>query len=345
MRNKKVMKTYTMSRILRLSLVSVGALMIALIGFVQPSSAAGPTISGTGGNGLRVSPVRKDVTIEPGKSEVITVSVTNVTSQAATLQTIVNDFTANPNESGNPAIILDPKQFAPSHSLKRFVGPIANVTLQPGQTKPVLVTVTVPKDAAAGGYYGAVRFAPAGVASGPDQTVSLAGSVGSLILVKVPGNIREQLSIASFDIRQNDRPSNFFTTNKDLTATVRFQNQGNLQESPFGKVLLKNSSGKIITQFELNNTTPPANVLPDSIRKFPISINKVGKFGKYKVEGNFGYGASGQLLSASTSFYVIPKIYVLLFICFVLFLVFLVFGLPRLVKAYNRRVIRNARRR
>lgn len=338
------MKTYMMRRITRISLVSVGAVVIMLLGFAQITHAAGPPSAGSGGNGQRVSPVRTDITIEPGKTQVVTVNVTNVTAQPATLQIIVNDFTANPNESGNPAIILDPKQYAPSHSLKRFIGPVGNVTLQPGQQKPVAITITVPKDAAGGGYYGAVRFAPASLASVPNQTVSLAGSVGSLILVKVPGDIREQLNISTFDVRQNDRPSNFFTTNTNLTATIRFQNQGNLQEAPFGKVLLKNRSGKVLAQYEVNNVTPPANVLPDSIRKFPIPINKVGKFGKYKLEGNFGYGANGQLLSASTSFYVIPKLYVVLFIALVLLLVFLVFGLPRLVKAYNRKVVRNARR-
>lgn len=329
----------------RTTVLTVGSLLCIGLSFAAPVSAAGPVTKGTGGNGLRVSPVRTDLTIEPGKTQVLNINVTNVTSQAATLQTIVNDFTANPNETGNPAIILDPKQFAPSHSLKRFVGKVSNVTLQPGEQKAVPITITVPANATGGGYYGAVRFAPAGVANGPNQTVSLAGSVGSLILVKVPGNIREQLTIASYDIRQNDRPSNFFTNNKNLTVTVRFQNQGNLQEAPFGKILLKNSGGKVAAQYELNSGSPAANVLPDSIRKFPVSLTKVGSFGKYKVEGNFGYGTSGQLLSASTSFYVIPKLYVLLFIALVVFLVFLVFGVPRLVKAYNRRVIRNARRR
>lgn len=332
-------------QLFRTSLVFTATIAMLLVAFVQSSSAAGPTTANTGGNGLRVSPVRTDITIEPGKTQVVVVNVTNVTSQPATLQTIVNDFIANPNESGNPAIILDPKQYAPSHSLKRFVAPTGTVTLQPGQQKPVNITITVPKNAVAGGYYGAVRFVPASAGSSPNQTVTLAGSVGSLILVKVPGNIHEQLSIASFDVRQNDHPSNFFTTNKDLSATVRFQNLGNIQEAPFGKILLKNQSGKVLWQYEFNNVNPPANILPDSIRRFPVTIDKVGSFGKYKLQGNFGYGANGQLLSASTSFYVIPKIYVIIFILFVALLAFLVFGLPRLVRAYNRRVIRNARRR
>jgi hypothetical protein len=72
--------------------------------------------------------------------------------------------------------------------------------------------------------------------------------------------------------------------------------------------------------------------------------NKVGGFGAYKLEGNFGYGSNGQLLSASTTFYVIPKAVIIGFILIVLLIIFLVLGLPRLIRAYNRRVIARAGR-
>jgi hypothetical protein len=325
----------------RLSLAAVGVALLASLS-ATPFATAATT---SGGNGLRLSPVRTDLTISPGQTQVVTVNVTNVTSNTATLQTIVNDFTANPNESGEPAIILNPDQFASSHSLKRYIGPVSSFTLGPGQETGIPITITIPSNAAGGGYYGAIRFTPVSSGTNPGQNVSLAGSVGSLILVKVPGNIKEQLSIASFDVRLNDHPSSFFTTSKKLTVTVRMQNEGNIQEEPFGKVLLKNHSGKILGSYELNNTTPPGNVLPDSVRKFDVTLTKVGSFGQFKLEGNFGYGSGGQLLSASTTFYVIPISLIIIFIVVVLLVVFLIFGLPRLIKAYNRRILAKARRR
>ncbi len=327
-------------RNLRLMSATIGVTLLTVLGGLQPLATA------AGGNGLRVSPVRTDLTINPGKSQVVNINVTNVTAAPATFQAVVNDFVANPDESGNPAIILDPTKYAPSHSLKRYISPIPNFSLAAGQVKSVPVTVTIPANAPGGGYYGAVRFAPASAASGPNQTVSLAGSVGSLILVKVPGNITEKLSLASFDVRNNKGDaSSFFTSNKNITATVRLQNEGNVQEEPFGKILLRNHSGKILAQYELNNSDPPSNVLPDSIRRFGVSLNKVGSFGQYKLEGNFGYGSGGQLLSASTTFYVVPYSVIIIFILVVLLLLFLVFGLPRLIKAYNKRVLRRAGRR
>jgi hypothetical protein len=300
--------------------------------------------SAAGGNGLRVSPVRTDVTISPGQTQTVTITVTNVTTQPASLQAIVNDFTASNNESGDPALILGNNQYAPSHSLKRFVGPIANITLQPGQEVGVPVVIKIPATAAGGGYYGAVRFAPAS-SGNASQTVSLSSSVGSLILVSVPGNVVDKLSIASFDAAHGSSVSSFFTTNKNISALVRFQNEGNIQEAPFGKILLTNRSGKTLSQVQVNNTTPPGEVLPDSIRKFSVPITHVGSFGIYKLEGNFGYGSNGQLLSATTTIYVFPVLAVIIFIIIVLLLLFFVFVLPRFIKAYNQRVIRQAARR
>lgn len=321
-------------------LAGVAVCLMVLISVFPHAQAAT-----SGGNGLQVSPVRTDLTINPGQTQTTTVNVRNVTASSAQLQAIINDFTASPDESGDPAIILDPTKYASSHSLKRFVLPISNFSLAAGETKPVAVTIQVPKNAAAGGYFGVVRFAPASSTLGPNQNVNLSGSVGSLILVKVPGDIKEQLTIASFDARHKDSASSFFTSNKNLTATVRFRNSGNIQEEPFGKILLKNHSGKVLATYEINNVQPPSNVLPDSVRRFSVNLTKLGSFGQYKLEGNFGYGSNGQLLSATTTFYILPLWLVVIVLLAIAVVLFLIFGLPRLIKAYNRRVLRRAGRR
>jgi hypothetical protein len=337
-----------MRRKLRLSLVSLGTSLLILLSVAPLASAAATTntSTGNGGNGIRVSPVTTNITISAGTSQTVNVEVTNVTSTVSTLQAIVNDFTANPNESGDPEIILNPTQYSTAHSLKQFVQPIASVTLNPGQEVEVPVTITVPKTAAGGGYYGVVRFAPSSTAGGKNQNVSLAGSVGSLILVKVPGKLVEQMTIASFDVRKSNYPDTFFTSNKNLEATLRVQNEGNIQEQPFGKVLLLNRSGKTLASYQVNDVYPPGNVLPDSIREFSVPISsKLGSFGEYKIEGNFGYGSDGQLLSASTTFYVVPVALMVVAAVILIIIVFLIFGLPRVIRNYNRRIVRKAGRR
>jgi hypothetical protein len=296
------------------------------------------------GNGLRVSPVVSNLTVSPGSEETLTINVTNVTTEPATFEAIVNDFTASSNETGDPELILGANSFAPTHSLKHFIEPIPNITIQAGQEVGVPVTIDIPKGTAGGGYYGAVRFAPASEGTG-NQTVTLSGSVGSLILVKVPGNIVNKMSIAGFSAASSGNSDSFFTSNKNIDAIIRFQNEGNVQEQPFGKVALENHSNKTLSDVEVNNVYPPGNVLPDSIREFSVPVKNIGSFGIYKLEGNFGYGSNGQLLSASTTFYVVPAFAIVLFVLIVILLLFLIFGLPKLIHSYNQRVIRQASRR
>jgi hypothetical protein len=306
--------------------------------FAAPAPAPAP---GTG-NGLKISPVRSDLTINPGSSQVVDVVVQNVTSSAATLQGVVNDFVADGNETGTPKLILNANDFAPTHSLKRLVAPIANFNIAAGATQDVKVKIIVPANAVGGGYYGAVRFAPA--SADTTKNLALSASVGSLFLVKVPGNITEQLVIKSFDVRKTtdgNQASSFFTSPKSLESVIRFSNTGNIQLEPFGKLSLK-KGGKVLQQVEINNTTPPGNVLPDSIRRFNVPLDKVGSFGKYTLEGDFGYGSSGQLLTATTSFYVVPVALIVIGILLILLILAAIFGLPKLIRGYNRRVIQRS---
>lgn len=299
-----------------------------------------------GGSGLSISPVRSDLTINAGESKTITVTIKNVTAATTEYEAIINDFVAaKDNDLGQPALILDDNKYAPSHSLKRYILPIPSVKIAPNESKDVKVTINIPKDAAAGGHYGAVRFIPKAGVSG--QNITISASVGSIILVKVPGDIKENTIIESFDVRQTENAKNgnsLFTQSKNLYSVVRFNNLGNTHEQPFGKIrLLKD--GKVLQENEINNLDPRANVLPDSIRRFEVKLDKVGNFGKYTVEGNFGYGTNGQLLSAKTSFWVIPFNWIIGAAALFVILVTAIVAVPRVIKRYNRNVLRKAGRR
>jgi hypothetical protein len=331
-----------MRKRLDLILLIVAASALALLGPLNAFAATDNNAAAT--NGYKVSPVRTNLTVKPGASENLTIYIQNVSSAVENLQVVVNDFQAPKDESGNPSLLLNGDK-APTHSLKQFVNvPQSKFTLQPGQQQAVTITIAVPAGAAGGGYYGAIRFAPVG-ASG-DKNVNLSASVASLVLVTVPGNLVEQLSVAGFGVAQGkdsfDTRTIFFN-NKDLKSVVRFQNSGNVQEQPFGKIQLKKGS-KTIATYTINDPENPGNVLPDSIRRFTNNLDKVGSFGKYQLVGNFGYGSNGQLLSAKATFYVIPIILIIIVVLIILFILFLIFVLPRMIRRYNRRVVARANR-
>lgn len=319
-------------------------LATGLVLFVGPTSVYAASQQSSATNGYTLSPVRTDLTVSPGTHEVVTIYIQNASSATEHLQVIVDDFEAPSNESGYPALLLNGSD-APEHSLKQFVSvPDSTFTLQPKQQEAVNVIISVPKGTAGGGYYGAIRFAPVGAAGG--KNVNLSASVASLVLLTVPGNLDEQLSIASFGVSQGNstQTHDIFISNKNLQAQIRFQNSGNIQEQPIGNVILKRGS-TVLKTYAVNNSSSPGNVLPDSIRRFTVTLTKVGWYGKYKAEANFAYGSKGQVLTAVSTFYVIPLLFIILAILLILLIVFIIFGMPRLIRAYNRRIIARANRR
>lgn len=320
------------------SLFTVAAVAL---GVTTPAFAATSSVSS--GNGLRISPVHNDLTINPGQSKTIDVYVTNVTSQKATFQAEIDDFTASGDESGTPALILNPGQTAPAHSLRKFVPALTPVTLNPGEQKDVKVPITIPTGTPAGGYYGAVRFAATNQAQN-GQNVALSASVASLVLVKVPGDYKEIMGVQSLDVRRKDRVHVVFTNGKGLDAVARFKNNGDIQEAPFGKITVTKMGGKVVYTAEINSGEDPGNVLPDSVRKFTVPLKNIGSFGKFTVTGDFGYG-KGQTVTAKTTFYVLPLPVIIILIVLILLIIFLVVELPRLIKRYNQRVLRRAGRK
>lgn len=316
------------------ALVVVTSLLMPLLSS-RASAATAPT-----GNGFRVSPPRYELTIKPGQSETLSLFVENLANTKVTAQPIINDFVASNNESGQPQLILDPSKSAPSHSFKTLVQKVPDTSIQPLERKEIKVTLKVPDSATPGGYYGAIRFAPVYNNSVPGN-LSLSASVGTLFLITVPGNLTEKLTDVSFEATKNGHVGTLFNSGP-ITIVTRLKNEGNIHVQPFGKIIIKNTFGKIVYQTELNDAQPRGNVLPDSIRRFENPIKLGHLLGKYTAIGNFAYGSNGNIISVKKTFYVIPYV---LIIIIILVLLFLIFGLPRLIRAYNRRVIEKANKR
>jgi hypothetical protein len=331
-----------LKRNLRIAFSSILILVITLIsGSVAATAATNSNSISTGGNGYRISPVRTDLVIQRGQTKTTTVFLTNLSPSTVTLKIIVDDFQSK-DESGTPALLLN-GQSLPRHGLKQYVSvPKDNITVKPGEQKTIIASISMPSTAAPGGYYGAVRFSP--VDASGNKNVNLAASVGSLILVKVPGNVKEDVAVTTFGVGRGDRPYSIFFNNKKLQAIIKFKNNGDVQEEPFGKIQLKKGNNVLAT-YEVNNTDPRGNVLPDSIRRFTVPLDKVGKIGKFTIEGNFGYGSSGQLISASSTFYVIPLSLIVLVILVILLIIAGFITIPRAVRRHDRRILRMNRRR
>lgn len=256
------------------------------------------------GNGFRVSPVTSELVIEPGQSELLTITIENPTESSTVAVPIVNDFVAGDNEDGEALPILDLDAPAPRNSFRSLVGEIDSISLEPGETRDIDVIISVPSDANAGGYYGIVRFVPENL--NEDGNVTLSASVGSIALVRVPGDLTERVDLVSLSAAQNDEQKSFFTGG-DVSILTRLRNSGDIHLQPFGKIQVRNMFGDIVESYELNNTQPRANILPDTTRRFVDGLENDSWFGRYTIEANIGYQqGSGEPISAQATFWYVP---------------------------------------
>lgn len=288
-------------------------------------------------NTLKVSPVRSDIQVSPGESKVVETTVTNLTDSPISVRPILNDFIAG-DERGTPALILDEEDFAPTHSLKRFMQPLEDVTIAPKQAVIIPVTIEVPSDAQAGGYFGAVRFAPTTPDSGGQ--VNLSASVASIILLTVPGDTIEQLDLTYFDIQQNGVTNTFFNSPDNLQVAFRFQNKGNVQVGPTGKISVTQGD-KVVYETDFNNKDQRDQVLPDSARRWEVPLDKIGSFGNYTVTATLTYGSQNKTIEAKKSFWVVPMALIIGAVVGLLVLIGIIVGIVWFLRGYKRRILNN----
>lgn len=281
------------------SLVAVVGLSVAFVGQSYAQQAA----TSSAANTLKVSPLRTDVTADPGETKTVKIIVTNPSNAEVSVKPIQNDFVADDKEDGSPAIILDENEYSKSNSLKRFLVPLESFNLAGGETKVVEATINVPSNAEAGGYFGAIRFAPTAPDSGGQ--VNMSPSVASIILLRVNGQVSEKLELTDFQVLQDNKATNYLLSDQSVSMLVRFKNNSKVQLAPFGSISVQKGD-KVVYNANFNNSEQKDMVLPASARRWEVPLKDIDGFGKYTVSATFTYGSANQTLEATQVFWVIP---------------------------------------
>jgi hypothetical protein len=309
---------------LYLSITSVFTLIL-MSGSILPASAATSF-----DDGFTVSPVRNILSISRGQTGIVQVTVENPSNSPVTAQAIVNDFLPSNNESGVPRVITNNNTSLPLDNFISIVKPIPNFYLGPQQQKIINVTLSVPKNAISGDYYGVIRFAPVSSGSG---VVALNATVATLFLLTVPGNLFQKLSLVQFSAADASGNTSAFFTNGQLSIVTRLLNQGTTHSEPFGTVIVKNMFGKVVDSVEFNNSTPPASILTQSTRKFVTPLKKQSWLGYYTATISIGYGGNvSTLITAQTTFWYIP---VWLEITVLVVIILIIIGIVWIVRRHN----------
>jgi hypothetical protein len=306
---------------------------------------AGPTIAAAqnapSGSGLSISPTLNELTIKPGESNHVTITLKNITVDDVIAKGTVNDFRSD-NNTGNPEIITNSNVVSPN-SIKKFVSNIDDVSLNKGQQKNVVIGLDVPKDTPPGAYFGIIRYraVPKALnAPGPGQ-VALTASVGTIVLITVPGNLREQVQVNGIHVYRGAREGSFFIKPPDKIG-ITITNFGNGFVKPFGTVEVHSTFNKAVATYQFNNPKQLGNILPNSQRTFTNSFKGVSRIGRYTVLASVSYGSGSQVLTVKKDFWYVPLWLVIVLLLILAALVFLAF---RAYRRYDRDRRHSVRRR
>lgn len=257
-----------------------------------------------GNPGITVSPSNFDLTVSPGDHLSHVIDVTNNTNKPITVKPVVKNFTAQGEEGG-----VDFTENATTYALSNWITVTPSVmTIDPQTTKEFSYTVTSPLGAEPGGHFGAIVFTTSGKAAG--QTgAAVSQEVASLLLVRVPGDVNEQVNVQSFGTAKS-----FYEFGPIQFNTV-VQNNGAVHEHPIGQILIKDMFGH-----EYTANFDGRNVLPTAQRIMPATWDKKLLIGKYTATLIATYGTKGQQLTGSTEFYAFPVRYGIVVLVILLFL-------------------------
>lgn len=325
------MRTPTTRIVLGLSAFGVAAALS-----LSPLSA----YAQSGGQALEIGPPILNLSANPGQTIKTNLSLRDISSGSLIVTNQINDFVAG-GEDGTPKILLDTTTPSP-YSIREWITPLPQILLKAREIKIVPVTITVPKNASPGGYYGVVRF----TGTPPDvkgSGVSLSASLGALILLKVNGVAKESLAIEQFFANDGGNPGSLFEA-APINFVTRLANSGNIHEEPSGVVTISDMFNNTVATLPVNQ--PPHDILPGSIRRFEdttLDSSNIGNkilFGLYHAKLDVTYGTDKKTATTEIRFWVIPYKAIL---AIVIGLVLLFFGLRFFIRRYNRLIIERSK--
>ena len=260
------------------------------------------------GSGLQITPTRFELSENPGTTKRIVIGLKNVSGGEIIAKPVINDFESD-DETGQPKIVTEREANSP-RSISKFVSGIGDLRLKDDETKDTSVTLKIPKDTPAGAYYGVIRYEAIPVQDKDQGNIALTGSVGTIVLLEVKGDIAESMQINYARAELDGKSSKLFVKPPNKAA-VEVENTGNSFLKPFGKVSIA-KNGKEVYSYELNNAKPRGNILPDSKRIFRDDIHNVSGIGKYTLTASLAFGEGGEVIIQQSTFWMIPLIYIII---------------------------------
>lgn len=246
-----------------------------------------------------VGPGKRELELNPGDTFTTEISVTNRISPNRTFKLEVEDITGS--SDGSSAVSLTGSERGP-YSIRDYVSfPNDTFTLDLGERARIPVTITIPKDAEPGGYYGSVLVSTiqnsvAEIDTAPRSPII--ARVGSLIFLKVKGDsltAGKTLSLATIG-------DSWWYEKGPIQMGILFENTGSVHVNPYGEIAVTNMLGEEVGFVELE----PWFVLPNSLRLREISWDREFLLGRYTATAKVNRGYDDIVDEVVVTFWVLP---------------------------------------
>jgi len=242
--------------------------------------------------GLSISPPSFELTANPGDIVTNVIKVENLSSTKLTVKAKAESFVAY-GQDGQVSLSEEDA----TYSIKNWITiKQTSFVIEAKKSANIEFTLTVPKDVEPGSHYGAVVFSPTEAVGFNENGAKILQEIGSLMLVKVPGDVYEEAQIQKFSSAQET----YKDPNMKLDLLVK--NTGTVHFKPFGSIVIRDIFGNKIKTIELT----PKNILPGNERIFSNDF-QLEEFGPMKAEVTIFYENGAKNQRAETSFFSIQQ--------------------------------------
>ncbi len=249
-----------------------------------------------------VGPGKVDLTIEPGKSKVVEMTVTNRTGEPRRFNVTIED--AKGSMDTGTSIVLLGSDRGP-YSMKDYVKvPHKSFELEHNQRARIPVTITLPPDAEPGGLYGSVLIdtvavdAVEGNTGGTAPKSAVVARIGTLFFVTIPGGISKDGGLKDF----GTVPEKRFYQSSPITFGLLYENNGSIHLAPYGEMRIKNMFGEDVGSVNID----PWFVLPQSLRLREVTWDREFLFGMYTATVLVNRSYDDIIDEMSYTFWVLP---------------------------------------
>ena len=287
---------------------------------------AGFTFAGRGIS-LSVSPLIREVEIEPGASWVGKVEVFNSNPEEFDFKVAAMDFVGR----GEGYAHFLQRSKLDGYALSDWISfQDEKVTVPAGESYEFLFTVDLPEEAAPGGIYAGI-IATAMEEDDEGSGMAVAPSVSSLLFVNIEGDYYEKIDVLDFSTE------NLFYDEVEIPFNVKVMNMGNVHVRPEGSLEVL-SGEEVLFRERINPHEGYGNILPNTERNWDFlweEEESIFNTGRYEARLNLTYGRDEQReISKTIDFWIIPSRRQLVLI--IIFLVALLLSVVRVSLVYYR---------